>query len=266
MKYDLLLAVGSSAAASASVIGVFWKYEDVASPEVKQRVALWLKHSGEADSALNWADHVIDAFNRFFWATPFFTTMLPAILLCFSHGGFVYAVTLDDTEISRSPSFFSDFIHDPFDLVMAGPFLRVINCIPDYFSYMKSRKLLNVMSRSERSFRLRQFALLDTILTAGIFAVALCMLVVSIDITTMGPGYRLEMIATDVPQVLSAWHAILTLNPLAREGQLPIGVFFYAALLLRPANYSDSNPGHKSRQNVVIRSFELSLYFAELNS
>jgi hypothetical protein len=38
-----------------------------------------------------------------------------------------------------------------------------------------------------------------------------------------------------------------------------------ASPLLRPANYSDSVPGHKSRPNVVIRSFELSLYFAELN-
>ena len=31
----------------------------------------------------------------------------------------------------------------------------------------------------------------------------------------------------------------------------------------RPANYSDTEPGPKTRPNVVIRIFELSLYFAE---
>jgi hypothetical protein len=35
--------------------------------------------------------------------------------------------------------------------------------------------------------------------------------------------------------------------------------------LLRPANYSDIVPGPRTRPNVVIRIFELSLYYAGLN-
>ena len=35
--------------------------------------------------------------------------------------------------------------------------------------------------------------------------------------------------------------------------------------LLRPANYSDTDPGPKTRPNVDIRIFELSLYYAGLN-
>ena len=37
-------------------------------------------------------------------------------------------------------------------------------------------------------------------------------------------------------------------------------------VLLRPANYSDTAPGPKTRPNVIIRIFELSLYYAGLNS
>jgi hypothetical protein len=36
-------------------------------------------------------------------------------------------------------------------------------------------------------------------------------------------------------------------------------------LLFRPANYSDPGPGPKTRPNLVIRIFELSLYYAGLN-
>jgi predicted pyridoxine 5'-phosphate oxidase superfamily flavin-nucleotide-binding protein len=37
------------------------------------------------------------------------------------------------------------------------------------------------------------------------------------------------------------------------------------SMLLRPANYSDIDRGLKPCQNVVIRGFELSLYYAGLN-
>jgi len=43
---DFLMTLGTGAIAASSIIGAFWKYEDVASPQAKQMTAAWLKYRG----------------------------------------------------------------------------------------------------------------------------------------------------------------------------------------------------------------------------
>jgi hypothetical protein len=49
----------------------------------------------------------------------------------------------------------------------------ILNCIPDYFSYMKTRILLKKIATSESLSRILGFAALDTAVTALIFLIVI---------------------------------------------------------------------------------------------
>jgi predicted outer membrane lipoprotein len=61
---NLFALLGTAVAAAAAVITAFWKYEDVASLEAKQKVTRWLKYSGPTADHPGWADHLVTAFSK----------------------------------------------------------------------------------------------------------------------------------------------------------------------------------------------------------
>ena len=98
----------------------------------------------------------------------------------------------------------------------------VINCVPDYFSYMKTRIILKEITKSEKFSRVFLFAVIDTVLTLLIFVFVL----VLADLLFLGRDALrtiFETLHRWLPQGL-ALHA--------PGAQLPIGVFLYAALFV----------------------------------
>jgi hypothetical protein len=171
MTADLFVAAASALGVAGSVAAAFWKYEDVASPEAKQTVASWLKYRGSDSTSPKWADHLVTAFNRIFGqrhlSLSCFLRSCLASLIAFSVLFLVWSIL--------RPGEFSNFYSGRSlgDMMWLLVGVAILNGIPDYISYMKSRIILATMSRSERLSRMWQLAAIDALLTVAIFLVLL---------------------------------------------------------------------------------------------
>jgi hypothetical protein len=232
MAVDLFIAAASAAGAAGTVMAAFWKYEDVASPEAKQTIASWLKYRGSAPTYPRWADQLVTAFNWFFGERHF-------TLKCFMRSCLASLIAVSGLAlvwgILRPQEFaYLFFISDSSKSGLAISlllFVLAFNCIPDYVSYMKSRMILRVMSRSKRHFRLWEYAAIDTLLSAGIFFLLLAVSLSTMDIVFNGSTVGTALHSA-ISRIFDEKEVILMLELRSDWGSLPAGIFFYAALFV----------------------------------
>jgi hypothetical protein len=171
MTDDPFVLVGSAAALAGAVIGAFWKYEEVASPEAKVAVASWLRYRGAGSKGNDLARHLVVAFNKIFGERHFtlkcFGRSCLASLIAICIVSLIWGFLRPDEAggfVRRLMSFPSS----------AGVFFIVVvvgfNCIPDYLSYSKLRRILMIMARTNGFARLWALALFDTLSTLAILA------------------------------------------------------------------------------------------------
>jgi hypothetical protein len=154
MLDGLLGSLGGAAGVAAFVIGAFWKYEDVASPEAKLKVTQWLRYSGPKTGEPGWAQHLVVAFNKIFgerhfsfkciWRSCMASTI--AVVLV----SFAWIIT-------RPDEFNSMVTGEKYSLaakiVGVAVTMATLNWVPDYFSYMKTRSNIEENKQSTRRFR-----------------------------------------------------------------------------------------------------------------
>jgi len=232
---DLYLTAGSATAAAAAVMGAFWKYEDVASAEMKAAVVGWLKYRGPKAPGPGWTDHLVIVFNKIFGERHF-------TLKCFRRSclASLIAVCLMFLvwRLLRPQEFGLYFeVHNEISDGLISFFLVfiafLVNCLPDYVSYMKTRSILRAMSGSQGFLRLFEFALLDTALTIMIFAGGIVF-----------ANFALVALFESHWTWMEVWKGLYEYNigPKALtstltlrapdQGGLTFGVFFYAALFV----------------------------------
>jgi hypothetical protein len=170
---NLLALIGGALGAGGTVTAAFWKYEDVASLEAKQRVTRWLTYRGSTTDHPGCADHLVTAFNkifgeRHFSAKCFWRSCLAStIAIC----TMTLAWALLRPEEFSSLYEFLSFYNRTAALATLVIFIILVNCVPDYLSYMKTRMILKKLTRLETTFGVVVFAVLDSALTAMIFLV-----------------------------------------------------------------------------------------------
>jgi hypothetical protein len=235
MLDDLYLTAGGATAAATAVAGVFWKYEDVASAEMKSAVVGWLKYRGPNAPNLGWTDHLVIAFNKIFGERHL-------TLKCFRRSclASLIAVCLMFVvwRVLRPQEFALYFeVHNENSAGLISFFLVIlaffVNCLPDYVSYMKTRSILRVMSGSQDFLRLCAFALLDTMLTIVIFAGGIAF--ASITLAALFESHwTWTEVWNDLYEYSIGPKALVSTVTLRApgEGALTFGVFFYAALFV----------------------------------
>jgi hypothetical protein len=225
MLDGLVGSLGVAVGAAATVTGAFWKYEDVASPEAKLKVTHWLTYSGSTAKHPEWADHLVVAFNRIFGERHF-------SLKCFFRSCLASTIATSAVLlfwVVRRPEEFHSF----FEMHIARwgestPVLAVLvltiilNYIPDYFSYMKTRLILKWIAKSEGTPRLLALAVLDTILSVVIFILGFLLAMYFARFEKGLPG---------ADESLNMLSQILRVHPIG-EGRISFGIFFYAALFV----------------------------------
>jgi hypothetical protein len=177
---NFLASVLAAATVAGGVSGAFWKYEDVASPEAKLKVTHWLRHDGPTTDHQEWADHLVVAFNKIFGARHFslkcfFRSCLASVIAVAMM--FLIWVVHDPEGYSSYIAHLSS-INETDVRTLAPPIIVIFgallfNSIPDYFSYMKTRVILNRITRSSGIVRLLSFVALDTGLSLLITIVAI---------------------------------------------------------------------------------------------
>src|SRR5262249_31157562 len=113
-----------------------------------------------------------------------------------------------------------------FNIAILGVMSVLYNCIPDYFSYMKTRVLLKKIAKSQTVIRVLGFAALDTILAAVIFLIGVIIILWIFGAIDQPPD------SPDPPSnLLDPLISLLELHA-AEKNTVAGGIFFYAALFV----------------------------------
>jgi hypothetical protein len=225
------LVFGGASTAATFVIAGFWKYEDVASPEVRSTITNWLNYRGGPSSAIpSWPQHLVTAFNTVFGERHLSLKCVIrsciASLLAMSTMIFIWWLL--------RPNEFLAFIQNPKHTVLAVFFFILpFNFIPDYLSYMKTRIILASMAKSRGFSQLWQFVAVDTLLTLFIFGF--------FSVVLLSQEYAIVHHTTFSFQdwwrhgLIGFWSQhyveLITLHASGR-GAFPFGVVFYAAFFV----------------------------------
>jgi hypothetical protein len=228
----LSAAIVGAAALAGPVIGVFWKFEDIASAELKGMVIRGLKYGGTS-SEVGWAGQLTVIFAKVFgerhfsWKC-FYRSCLASV---FAFGFMFTAWALIRTEDFKSFIARDDFLHLLYFYLI---FIPMFNVVPDYFSYMKTRVILKALSRYHKLLQVVQFALIDTFLTIlmWFFGFLLSAVVARLFIwPSADPWGQLPAnLARDIGHMVSELPGYLTL---ASVQDLPsLGIYLYASLFV----------------------------------
>jgi hypothetical protein len=224
----LSVSLGSAAGAAAAVIAAFWKYEDVASPGAKQTVTAWLKYGGPGANHSEWASHLVTAFNaifgeRHFTVKCFTRSCLASLIACVIMFCFWVVVRHDDFLIALkelAPED-SDYLRG---VILAVGFVfavLIFNCVPDYFSYMKTRIILKRIAATDKLRNVIAFAALDTVLSFLIFALPLALI-----------GAFSEQGWHTAGEAVRDFAEAFALSAGKNEKTIEPGIFFYSALFV----------------------------------
>jgi hypothetical protein len=228
----LSTAIFGAAGLAGTVIGVFWKFEDTASTDLKQMVIRGLRYSGTS-SEVGWAGQITVIFAKVFgerhfsWKC-FYRSCLASV---FAFGFMFAAWALIRNEDFRSFIARPDFFHLLYFYLI---FVPLFNMVPDYFSYMKTRIILRGVSRYDGFLDVVQFSLIDTLLTIlmWLFGFLLAASVARLFIwPSADPWGQLPYhLARDVQHMVNELPRYLTL---ASVEDLPsLGVYLYASLFV----------------------------------
>src|SRR5262249_24471312 len=169
MLDGLFGSLGAAAGAAAAVMGAFWKYEDVASSEAKLTVTHWLSYSGPKGEP-GWPQHLVVAFNRIFGERHFSFKCIWRSCLASTIAVLIFSFVWVTT---RPDEFKSLVTGEKYSIavLVVGPILAtaILNWVPDYFSYMKTRLILKKISKAHGALGLLGFAFIDTVLTIILF-------------------------------------------------------------------------------------------------
>jgi hypothetical protein len=106
-------------------------------------------------------------------------------------------------------------------VLIVGPVIAmaILNWVPDYFSYMKTRLILKRISKVHGILGLLGFAFIDTFLTIILFLLTMGLLLF------IAKGYVITL-----PDLERAF--LLTISFHAANGELAGGIFFFSALFV----------------------------------
>jgi hypothetical protein len=218
---------------------VFWKFEDTASPELKRMVVRWLRYRGSPSDA--WSNQLVRIFTKIFgerhftWKCFGRSCLASLFAVCMGIALWMTTRTYEQLMESLSGSFVS-FEEEPALYPKLAPtdfavFVVLLNCVPDYFSYMKTRVILRWMSNSDRVVHIFLFACLDTVSTVLLFAVGgliMTFLIVAISWLVLS-SHELEAFVPAFSEFLNVLVYYLTHS--TRELP-PLGIVFYASLFV----------------------------------
>jgi hypothetical protein len=220
---SLLGIVGVAGGAAGAVLGTFWKYEDVASPEAKVRVTHWLRYTGPMASRPGWADHLVVAFNKIFGERHFSLKCILRSCLASIVAVCIMFVAWKLLRKDEFVSFAANRVRGEGVLALVFIILAgfIINLLPDYISYMKARKILEKIAKAKSAINVLIFAVLDTVVSVLIFFSFAFLLD-----WLSGGAWR-----WNIPTLADDLVKIFTLHASA-EGDPSIGIFLYAALFV----------------------------------
>lgn len=186
---DWLVDFGPSVGSFVTVLAFFWKLEDLASPQAKKDIADWLKRVDVPGVASHWPNHFALLFDTIFGKRHLSWR-------CFSRSSLasVFAVGVMIVVWYRlNPDAVETFtgIHGLFtSVVFVTAIAVVLNVLPDYFSLLESRFVIDLMKDCRKPICFVSLIFLDIGLTVAIFVLCLVVLILFVNVIISGESIQ----------------------------------------------------------------------------